>query len=43
MATLVFALAYTLSSLYIGPLLTGETTSQPELSSVTTTNHDHDH
>jgi len=42
-AMLVFALTYTLSSLYIGPLLTGETTSQPEFSSVTTTTHDHDH
>ncbi|HSJ83203.1 MAG TPA: hypothetical protein VLA91_05230 [Acidimicrobiia bacterium] len=42
-AMLVFALTYTLSSLYIGPLLTGESTAPPELSSVTTTTHDHDH
>jgi hypothetical protein len=42
-AVLVFALAYTVSSLYIGPLLTGESTTQPKPSSVTTTTHDHGH
>jgi hypothetical protein len=42
-AVLVFAITYTVSSLYIGPLLTGETSTQSEPPSVTTTTHDHGH
>lgn len=40
----LFALTYTVSSLYIGSLLTGsESASEPPVSSVTTTTHSHDH
>lgn len=40
----LFALTYTLSSVYIGPLFTGsESTTDPPRTSVTTTTHPHDH
>lgn len=40
----LFALTYTLSSIYIGPLFTGsESTTDPSGTSVTTTTHPHDH
>jgi peptidoglycan/LPS O-acetylase OafA/YrhL len=42
-AVAVFVATYTLSSLYLGPLLTGENTAQPELPSVTTTTDEHGH
>ncbi len=43
-AVSLFALTYTVSSLYIGPLFTGsESTSEPPARSVTTTTHSHDH
>lgn len=42
-AITVFALTYTLSSLYLGPLITGETDTPPEPQSVTTTTDEHGH
>lgn len=43
-AVSLFALTYTVSSLYIGPLLTrSEPTADLSPSSVTTTTHPHDH
>lgn len=40
----LFALTYTVSSTYIGPLFTGsESTTNPPAPSVTTTTHPHDH
>lgn len=40
----LFALTYTLSSVFIGPLFTGsESTTDPPRTSVTTTTHPHDH
>lgn len=43
-AVSLFALTYTVSSLYIGPLFTGsESTTDPPAPSVTTTTHPHDH
>jgi hypothetical protein len=39
----VFAAAYTVSSLFIGPLLTGETTTATDTPPVSTTLHGHDH
>ena len=40
-AVAVFGTTYTVSSLYLGPLLTGDAPSEPP--SVTTTTHGHDH
>jgi hypothetical protein len=42
MAVAIFALTYTLSSLYLGPLLTGDTTGPTEPASVITTD-EHGH
>jgi peptidoglycan/LPS O-acetylase OafA/YrhL len=42
-AVAVFALAYTLSSLYLGPLLTGGTTTPADPPAVTTTTDEHGH
>lgn len=42
-AVAVFALTYAVSSLYLGPLLTGETTAPAEPPSVTTTTDEHGH
>lgn len=43
-AVSLFALTYTVSSLYIGPLFTGsESTTDPPAPSVTNTTHPHDH
>lgn len=42
-ALAVFAVTYTLSSIYIGPLFTGEASGATEPASVTTTTHSHDH
>lgn len=42
-AVAIFALTYTVSSLYLGPLVTGQTDTSTEPRSVTTTTHDHEH
>lgn len=42
-AIAIFALTYTVSSLYLGPLLTGETTDSAEIPGVTTTTDEHGH
>jgi len=39
----VFVVGYLVSSLYIGPLLTGATETAGEVPTVTTTTHGHDH
>lgn len=42
-AVAVFIVTYTVSSVYLGPLLTGETTTPTEPPSVTTTTDEHGH
>jgi hypothetical protein len=42
-AVAVFVIAYAVSSLFLGPLLTRETSTPADSPSVTTTLHDHDH
>jgi hypothetical protein len=42
-AVAIFVLTYTVSSLYLGPLLTGEATTKAEPSPVTTTTDEHGH
>ncbi|MEX0700446.1 MAG: hypothetical protein WD354_12020 [Acidimicrobiia bacterium] len=42
-AVAVFALTYTLSSFYLGPLLTGEATTPADTPTVTTTTDEHGH
>jgi hypothetical protein len=42
-AMAVFVITYTVSSLYIGPLLTGENTTPADTPSVTTTTDEHGH
>jgi hypothetical protein len=42
-ALAIFALTYTLSSLYIGPLITGEASGAPDPTSVTVTTDEHGH
>ncbi|HLF62083.1 MAG TPA: hypothetical protein VI980_12990 [Acidimicrobiia bacterium] len=42
-AVAVFVITYTVSSLYLGPLLTGETTTPADAPSVTTTTDEHGH
>ena len=42
-ALAIFALTYTLSSLYIGPLITGEADGATEPASVTVTTDEHGH
>ena len=42
-AVAVFVITYTVSSLYIGPLLTGETTAPADAPPVTTTTDHHGH
>lgn len=42
-AMAVFVVAYTVSSLYLGPLITGETTTPTQPPSVTTTTDQHGH
>lgn len=43
-AVTLFAVTYTVSSIYVGPLFAGtEPTTDPPASSVTTTTHAHDH
>ncbi|HLF42985.1 MAG TPA: hypothetical protein VJA46_05595 [Acidimicrobiia bacterium] len=42
-AVAVFALTYTVSSLYLGPLLTGGTTTPADPPAVTTTTDEHGH
>jgi hypothetical protein len=39
----VFAVAYTVSSLFIGPLLTAESATPTDTPPVSTTLHSHDH
>jgi hypothetical protein len=42
-AVAIFGLTYSFSSVYLGPLLTGEASGAIDPTSVTTTTHDHDH
>jgi len=42
-ALAIFGLTYTVSSLYIGPLITGETSGQTDSTSVTVTTDEHGH
>jgi hypothetical protein len=42
-AVAVFVLTYTVSSLYVGPLLTGETAAPADTPSPTTTLDEHGH
>jgi hypothetical protein len=42
-AVAVFVATYIVSSLYLGPLLTGENTTEPEPPSITTTTDEHGH
>jgi hypothetical protein len=39
----VFVIGYLVSSLYIGPLITGVNPTRADVSAVTTTTHGHDH
>jgi hypothetical protein len=42
-AVAVFVATYIVSSFYLGPLLTGETTTEPEPPSITTNTDEHGH